>query len=221
MPVWNDMGMATHDLRVFLSDQENDKPVKSKAVVGRVDGVNRAFHTWDDRLVVGTLAVTVNDSVVPITLADPMMGRFEFATAPAVDPPPVIRAQYYYQYFTDEEIETALEQGSSQMDANGDPTLVVPGLQLACLHFAGFLLYEKMAMRWVERMTSRFLMEEAPVQGEDLGRSNLFRDMARDLRNEARNLRTHFYQGQGRRSKPAFSVYYPQGTGRGWIGPRT
>jgi hypothetical protein len=212
------MQQAIDALRVFLSDGPTDKPVKGKSIVGPVNGTNVNFYTWDDRLVAGTLRVFVNDvdSTVTILDDDLAIGYFTLAAAPRVDSR--ILAQYFYQYFFDHELDTFLTQAASQYDANGNVVLLDIGLQLSCLHFAGFFAYQKLSMRWVERMTSRFLLQEAPVEADVLNRANLFKAQAEQLREEARRLRLDFYQQQGRRAQAAFGVSYPRIPR---VGPRT
>src|SRR3990172_615176 len=209
MATWPTLGAALTDLRAFLSDGPQDKPVKGKAIIGRIDGVNTGFYTWDDRLVKGSLTVSVNDADAAVSILDPdlVLGYFTFTTAPPIGA--VIRAHYFYQYFFDSELEVALTQAASQTDAAGNVTLIAPGLQLSILHFAGFLAYEKMAMKWTERLSSRFLLLEAPIEQDLLSKSNMFRDIARDLRESARVIRLDYYQSQGRRATPAFGTYFP------------
>lgn len=208
MGVWPDYTTAIADLRRFVSDGPQDRPVKLKQIVGVVNGVNKTFLIFDDRILPGSLVVTVDDAVVSATLTDPVTGIFETDT-----PPPVgstVRAAYYFQYFLDEELKQALELAIGEVTESESITSISPGFKLAALSFAGSFAYQKQAMRWAQRMSSRFLLEEEPVQAETLTRSNMFRDIARDLLRQGRELRDNFYQRHGRRNAPSFAVYKPR-----------
>jgi len=77
-------GRATggNELRAFLNDGAQDRPVKNKQLIGVVDGVNTSFLTFDDRVVPGSLVVTVDLAQVPATLNDPVMGIIIVTTTP-------------------------------------------------------------------------------------------------------------------------------------------
>ena len=47
---WQTQAAARADLRKFLNDGPLDRPVKNKQVIGVVDGSNKEFMTWDDRI---------------------------------------------------------------------------------------------------------------------------------------------------------------------------
>lgn len=208
--MWADTAAALTALRQFLNDGPTDRPVKSKQIIGPANGVNKVFFTWEDRLITGTVSTIVNDTVIAegANLAvNQALGQLTYLVAPP--PSAAIVASYFFQYFTDAELTSALTAGLGQIS---DATLVtnVPnGLQQAVLCFAGYFAYYKQAMRWAQRMSERFILQDAPLDSETLGRSNLFRQMANDLYKQAREMREDYYTQQGRREQPAWTVVKP------------
>ena len=75
-----------------------------------------------------------------------------------------------------------------------------------------YYLYEKLATRWVERMTSRFLTEEAPSEDDNVNRANLFQSRADRYLKTAQALRLDYYQNHGRRARIAWGIYKPSPT---------
>ncbi len=212
MSTWPSVAAAVTNLRTFLNDGPLDRLVKQKLVVGAVDGVNTQFFTFEDRIIGSTLAVTVSFVPVVVTVNDSVTGEFHTATPPDRDT--TVRAQYFYQYFLDSELELALQMAVEQLvdvDILASGTARVPeGMKLAALHYAGAFAYQKQAMRWMERLSHKFLLEEEPLQNEALARSNMFRDMAKDLLRNGEHFRDDFYKTQGRQLRPAFRVYRPR-----------
>lgn len=216
MASWPSIAAAVADLRVFLNDGPQDRLVKQKLVVGAIDGVNTQFFTFEDRIIGSTLVVTVSFVPVPVTVNDEVTGEFRTDTPPDRDS--TVRAQYFYRYFLDAELEVALESTAEQLLDVDDITKTPGGMKLATLHYAGAFAYQKQAMRWMERLSHKFLLEEEPLQNEALARSNMFKDMANNLLKNGEHFRDDFYKTQGRQLRPAFRVYRPR---IGMIGPRT
>lgn len=211
MSTWNAVVDAVEDVRKFLNDGPMDKPVKGKRVFGTVDGVNRVFYAFDDRLVLGSLRATVNDVFVAIgdiVIDDPIIGQFTLDTAPAARA--TVRAHYYFQYFLDEELQTALESAAQQL-TESDSILATPvGLKASAMAFAGHFAFTKQALRWAERVSSRFLAEEAPSDSDLTSRTNLFQQIANAMLKNAETLRTSYYTSHGRRNIPGMQAVYPR-----------
>jgi hypothetical protein len=208
--VWPDVATARADLRTFMSDGPNDRPVKAKQLIGTVDGVNQTFLTWDDRLVDGTFAATIDGvAVIPanVVVTDPIMGIITFTPAPTQQS--VVRAQYYFQYFLDPEIDDAMVMAAEQINEQADITAVIIGLKSAALNFGAHFCFQKQAIRWAQRMSSRFLLQEEPVDQEVDKRSNLFLQLAKGYYDQAVKMRDSYYMRHGRRHAPAMAVYKP------------
>ncbi len=209
MPNWITAAEARDELRAFLNDGPVDRPVKSKIVIGVVDGVNKIYYTFDDRVVSGTLVPTIDGvDQSAFTLDDPILGKFTFTTAPVAQS--TVRARYYYQFFLDSELDEFLRMAAGQIRETDDITTVIPGLKNAALNFAGHFAFAKQAIRWAQRMSERFILEDAPVEGEPQARSNLFKSLSQMYYDTAVKMREDYYKRHGRREAPAFNVYKPR-----------
>ncbi len=211
MANWPDMTTAVADLRRFVNDSPQDRPIKRKQVVGRIDGVNVDFMTWDDRLIDGTLVITVDDAKLPpaqVLIDDLILGTFHLDTAPAQQT--TVRASYFFQFFLDVDLVESMQMASQEISEGDDPTLIQSGLKLAALNFGAYVAYSKQAMRWAQRKSAQFLLEEEPLSDDNMNRSNLFQKLADSYKKNAIDLRQGFYQRHGRRDAPAFTVYKPR-----------
>lgn len=212
MPNWTSVAEARGELRAFLNDGPQDRPVKNKLVIGAVDGVNQVFFTFDDRIVAGTIAFSFDFVEQPsgiITDSDLVQGRF------VLTPPPPenvgVRARYYWQLFLDSELDEALRLAAGEIHETDDITTVEPGLKNAALHYAASFAFTKQHTRWiVQRQSEKFLLLESPVDNGAQQRANEFKDAAAAYYKMANELRDAFYQRHGRRHAPAFNVYKPR-----------
>ena len=218
MPVWADLPTAVAALRAFLDDGPTDRPIKAKQVRGTVDGVNQTFTTWEDRLVVNTLVASIDDVDQPggsLTVLELIMGRFSLTPAPPTGS--VVRAHYYFQYFTDSDLEEAMREACGEVLQIENPDGIPIGLKQSTLNFGAFFAFTKQSIRWATRMSGRFLLQEEPIDAETMNRSNLFKDLADGFFDKARVMRDDFYMRHSRRQAPAFAVFKPR---IGQIGPR-
>lgn len=219
MPNWhiNGLTQAVTDLRVFLHDGPNDRFVKQKIVAGAVDGANTEFFTFEDRILNDArFQVTVDFQLVAAVIDDAIEGRLHTTLPPAEGT--TVRARYFFQYFLDSDLQQALQDGAIQC-LDTDQIVQVPlGMEYAVMNYAGHFAYQKQSMRWAERMSHKFLLEEEPLINEALNRSNLFQRIANDLIKNGEHFRDDFYKRKGRQFIPSFGVYKPR---IGAIGPRT
>lgn len=217
MANWPSQQAAIDDLRRFVNDGSTDRPVKRKQVIGRVDGVNTNFMTWDDRIISQTLIVSVDDAPyapAQIVVDDSILGTFHLVAAagPVPVPPPLqstVRAAYYFQYFLDSELNEALMMSAQIITEGDDPTLIASGLKPAAMHFGASFAYGKQAMRWAQRKSAQFLLEEEPLSDDVMNRSNLFERMRESYYKQGIALRDSFYMRDGRRNVPSFNVFKP------------
>lgn len=210
MGVWADEGAAVADLRRFLNDGPTDRPVKGKPVIGRVDAINTTFITWDDRLVDGTLRVMDNNLVLPdtaVTLVDSITGEFTITPPPALTH--TILALYYFQYFLDADMVEALEMATESISSSDDITTVAVGFRPAALAFASSWAYEKQSMRWTQRLSNRFRVEEEPTDKDVSERPKLFKLWADDFWEKGVKFRDDVYTRQGRRNVPSIARTSP------------
>lgn len=215
MPVWPDIATAAAELRTYLNDGPTDRPVKQKQLVGEVDGTNTEFFAFEERVVVGSLVVNVNFTPVASVLSDAVLGLVTLPVPPARGS--VVRARYYYQYFLQSELQESLIHACGQILSTEDVTQIPLGLKEPALAYAAYFAYTKQAIRWAQRMSQKFLLEEDPIQQETMNRSNLFRQLAKGFMDEARIMRDDYYKRQSRQLAPAATVTKPFIP---WIGTR-
>src|SRR5512147_374498 len=148
MGAWPDLATAASDLRTYLNDNPTDRPIKQKIAIGEVDGYNINYFTFDDRLVAGTLSVTIDFIAAAlatpprtVTLLDPVMGHFTLDPAPA--PSQVVRCNYYFQLFLDADITEALNRAMGQVFDTADITTIPIGLGQVVLNFGGYFAFTK------------------------------------------------------------------------------
>ncbi len=210
MGAWPDTTTARNELRAFLNDGPQDRPVKAKILIGPVDGVNTVFFTFDDRLVTGSLVVSIDYVDLPgaqVTLNDPVFGKITLTTPPAAQT--TVRGRYFFQFFLDSELDEALRNAAGEIHESDDITLTALGLKNAALNFAGYFSFTKQAIRWAQRMSEKFILEDAPVEDGSIARPNLFNQLAQSYLKNAIQLRDSYYQRHGRRNAPAFTVFKP------------
>lgn len=211
MGVWASAAEARDALRAFINDGPTDRPVKLKQVVGSVDGTNVTFFAWDDRIIPGTLVLSLDGIDQPggfiANTTDYIMGVIVTTTPPPADQ--ALRARYYFQYFIDSELDEALQMAANQITETDDITSIVPGLKVAALNFGAHFGFQKQAIRWAQRMSSKFLLQEEPIDTEVEKRSNLFLQLAREYYKQGVQMRDSYYTRHGRRHAPAMGVYKP------------
>lgn len=204
MGVWPDVATAVSDLRAYLNDGPTDRPIKSKQVVGVVNGTNVNFMTFEDRIIETSLVVTVDYSDVAdndVVVDDASMGRFHLRTAPIAGQ--VVRAHYYFQFFLDGELREAVQLATGEVLNTEDVGGIPIGLKTATLNFGGYFAFNKQAIRWATRMSNRFLLEEEPLEQETNNRANHFKTLAKNYFDEARIMRDDYYKRHSRGLAPA------------------
>lgn len=223
MANWPDLGSAVDNLRRFVNDAPSDRPVKRKQVIGRVDGVNVHYMTFDDRIIDTTLVVSLDDApydASQIAVDDPILGTFHLQPGsdppnqPAVPPPQqsTVRAAYFYQYFLDDDLVEAMTLSANIINESDIVTNIANGLKPAALHFGASFAYGKQAMRWAQRKSAQFQLEEEPLSDEVMNRSNLFQKLSDGYYSKGIKLRDSYYMRDGRRNAPAFSMFKPNTT---------
>jgi hypothetical protein len=208
---WLDVSTARADLRRFLNDGPSDRPVKMKQVVGLIDGANKQFMTWEDRLVDGTLVVSVDFVDLAgsqVTVNDSTFGIFTLVAAP--QPGQIVRARYYHQFFTDAELDESLQMAAIECVDGDDITLVPLMLKTAALNFGGHFSYQKQAIRWANQMSTRFVLEEQPTEQDLQTKPSHYRQIAQDYWKQGVIMRDGAYMRRGRRNAPAVAVNKPR-----------
>lgn len=211
MPTW---ASPVSDLRTLLSDGLQDKRAHQKKLVGYCDGINKIFKTVETRYVPLSVKVykVTGSTITLLTIAtdytedDPVAGDILMVTAPIANA--VIKASYYWRHFIDSELNFFLINAAQKLGGFTDPTLIDPDLQPAAIHFAAADAYEKLAVRWMERLSEQYLVEDSPGvgDGKPMPKPEDFAKLADFMMKRALTLRDDFYKRQGRRFAPSVGI---------------
>lgn len=197
------------DLRALLSDQGNDRHAYRKRVFGKINGTNTTFKTFETRRVgtlvgaVAPLGAYVDGSLVAVASDTPVVGEFVLAAAPLDGS--VVEATYYYQWFLDVELSVFLKNAAQWIGVGDDVTKVEDGLQPAALHFAAQEAYHKIAVRWAERWSEMYLLEDRPSESNNDSIVDTYRNLSKDFRMKAEALRSGFYGRNDQSNAPLFA----------------
>lgn len=207
---------ALADLRSFINDSGNENLVKEQAVFGPTNGQNRAFFTFHDRLVAPAGIQSASDvtrlriyfdaqeiAASGVNVTDTVRGQFEVTQVPSGNE---VRASYYFQQNLDAELNQYLRFAAQQVSATTIDQ-VSEGLQLAALHYAAAQAYSRLSVRWHQRKSEQFLLQDQPQRQEAEQRIMFYREESARLMKAAQELRREFYEyRQDRGRAPAFKI---------------
>lgn len=210
---WPSTAAGILALRTLIHDGPTDKRAINKKVLGVVDGTNVTFMTFEYRRV-GTFTspafpvpgVFVNGVLVPgnkVTNDDPASGVFQLDPSALPTARQPFTASYYYQWFTDPELDTFLQNASSWLGSGTAYQNIPDGLNAAALRFAAQEAYEKAAMKYTTRMSEVFQLDDAPKE-EVLKAVEAFREMADDFMAKAETMRDDYWTRQGQALAPNY-----------------
>lgn len=206
------------DLRELLNDGDDDRYVYRKKVFGQQNGTNKTFKTFEFRRVTNFTDATLSAAPLGVYIngvrLDPTKivsddiktGEFTLATsqtAPAVTDQ--VRATYYTEQFLDAELNTFITRATQSLQLGNDPTNVDPALRDAVLYYAASEGMKKIAMRWTQRASDAFLLEDAPKK-EALGVAETYAKLSSDYYKEAFKRRDDFYTRAGQALAPNFQT---------------
>jgi hypothetical protein len=141
------------------------------------------------------------------TITDSVRGLITISNPPAQQT--AVRASYYFQFFLDAELDEALRNAAGEIVESDDITLLAFGFKNAALNFAGYFCFTKQAIRWAQRMSEKFILEDSPVEDGSITRPNLFQQLAQNYYKNAVQMRNDYYQRHGRRFAPAYAMFKP------------
>lgn len=204
---------ARSDLRALLSDGPTDKLRYRKRMIGDVNGVNLRFKSFEFRRVTDfftesslSLGVFVNGvrqtEGVQVTADFPEIGEVILSTAPSNTSR--VEGTFYIQWFKDSELDVFLKNATQWLSMGEDVTKVEAGLQPASLYYAAQEAMHKMAVRWAERLSETYKMEDQ-IQGATTPVDD-FRRLAKDYRDKSEALRKNFYLRNDQAEAPLFGV---------------
>ena len=210
---WPNTASAITALRTLIKDNPQDKLCSTKAVIGEMNGTNSIFKTFEYRRVnsfassagvVFPQGVYKNGTLLPssgVTQDDPTSGAFQLAVVPVSRDS--IRATYYYQWFTDPELDSFFQNASTWLGFGPTYINLDDGLNASALRFAAQEAYLAAAMKYSQRMSEVYKLEDAPSE-EILKALEAFRNMADSFMKDATSLRDDFYTRQGQSKAPLF-----------------
>lgn len=203
---------AITEFRQVMADTDLHKHSFQKKVLGRKDGDNTKFITFDKRVIEDTFTVQVDGVDVTFTMDDPVKGTFTVNEAPASNQE--LTASYYWQWWLDEEIKNFLNKGA---ESTGQFTDTIPdnsylkiqaGLRSAAMlygaYWATMSLIKYLEMR---RHSSEYVIEEdGNRDANDAAMIDAMRREAADYITRADTARDDFWKRLGQRAKPSFGV---------------
>ena len=200
---------ALSDLRNLLSDNVTDRYCYRKKVFGQINGVNLSFKTFEFRRVTNfTSAVTplgvyisgVRVLDTNVTIDDVASGEFTLAASVVPVDGQIVQATYYTQQFLDSELTSFLTNAcQSFLQLGSDFTQIDPALIEAALHYAAGNGLKKLSMRWSQRASDAFLLEDVPKK-EAIGLADTISKLGMDYIKLATSLRDSAYTNRGGQS---------------------
>ena len=204
--------VAVTELRQLLADTEFHKKATNKKLIGKIDGDNKSFVTYDKRILEDTLEVMVDGTQVNFTLEDSVKGLITINDAPSINSK--VTANYYFQFWIDDELKTFLNKGAeatsqwSSVIPDQAYLQILPGLKTAALFVAASLAQRSLIQFLVNRRHS----EEFNIE-QDGNDDSAFSQMINALQknadqywNDGMKFRDDFYKRQGKREAPAFAI---------------
>lgn len=194
-----------------MSDGPTDRYVYRKKCFGQVDGINSSFKTFEYRRVTDfttsatPLGVYVSGTIAAASADSTATGEVILSIAPT--PGQVVAATYYYQWFLDSELSSFLSYAAQWLGFGVDPQNVPVGLQPSGLYYAGQEAYHKLAIKWSERASETYLLEDQP-DPKILGLADTYRKMAEDFKKKSVELRDQYYTRQGQTLAPNFGTAF-------------
>lgn len=209
---WADSPTAITALRTLVKDNPQDKLCSTKEVIGERNGSNKIFKTFEYRRLTDfsstglsfPLGLYLNGTMMSSTGVgqdDMASGAFSLVNAPADTD--TLRATYYYQWFTDPELDNFLQNASTWLGFGPSYIGIPDGLNAACLRFAAQEAYLAASMKYATRMSEVYKLEDAPSE-EIVKALDAFKSMANDFMKSAETLRDDYYKRQGQPNAPVF-----------------
>ncbi len=205
---------AISDLRKLLFDDTDGKYFYRKKMLGEVNGVNLAFKSFEPRRLtdfttaVGPLGIYVSGTILNASVVasdDVITGEVFLKPGNAPLDGKVVEATYYQQQFTDAELNTFLTQTSKSFLQLGEDFSQIPdNLQQAALNYTASQCLMMLAMRWTNRASDTFLLQDAPKK-ESQGVAKSFSDLAQVFMKSATTMRNDAYSTRaGQTLQPNF-----------------
>lgn len=211
---WASSAVAISALRTLIFDGPVDK-MADKDLIGRRDGTNKIFKTFEYRRVTSfmvassPIGIYKNGTILPVSsiasddtgTGSQGTGLIGLVTAPVSTDS--LKAVYFYQWFQDSDLDGFLQNAASWLGFGTTYATLPDGLNAAALRFAAQEAYLAAAMKYSTRVSEVYKVEDGPA--EDISKSiDSFRAMASDFMDKARDLRDDYYTRSGASKAPSF-----------------
>lgn len=194
------------ELRRIVSDGPTDKRTVLKKCIGRSDGTNKQFITFEVRRLTTfnpapsfPLGVYVDGVSAAVAIDDPVSGIFELAVAPAANKS--VEATYYSQWFTDSQITQFMTDAALFCRAGADANNIDVGLRHAALKYASSEAYQFLSLYWSRQTAEAFKLNDA-LEKDRFNLIKAYADMSKTFRQEAETIRDDYYSRAGRQKQP-------------------
>lgn len=180
-----------------------------KQVIGKVDGVNTLFKTFEMRRITNFISPDVGFGVyvdgVLVTVSSENLDVGSFIVAAAPDEGKTITANYNVQWFTDEELTEFLVSAAEWVSL-GDEFLKIPvGLRPAAKEYAASQAYQKLVSRFSMNLAETYQLYDAPDQ-KRFDPISAYMNVSKKKFDMAFKLRDDFYSRQGQSLQPLTGV---------------
>lgn len=203
---------AVADLRELLADSTSHKRATNKKLVGPINGTNVTFYAYDKRIVKLSVEVRLDGTDVEFDVVDAVAGKIVLTEAPLENTD--LRADYYWQFWSDESLKGFLNRGAQSCSYFDDSApeksfeQAAPGLRNAILYYAASDANRALIQYLNNRRHSEeFLLEQDG--NDDTNHSETIAELRRGADSywkQAETTRDEYYERQGRRNKPSFAV---------------
>lgn len=152
MAVW-DISSATSSLRSLLGDNASDKYEFKADVYPTPNGITTRFFVGQTRLASGTLEVYHNGVLIPAvsgSAIDHAKGSFTYDGDNDGPPKGLVQASFYYQWFTDAELEVFLTEASNMLMFDSPSGDFSVGLRPTLQAWACYNAYMRKAAEFAE-----------------------------------------------------------------------
>lgn len=200
---------ALTELRALLSDGDTDRYYFRKKCLGETNGTNTRYKTLEFRRVTdftSAQGVYKNNVLLPVSaISTDILATGEFILNTAPVDGDLIEASYYTQWFTEAELDIFLKNSSRWLSSSDTYANLPSGLFPCALKYAASEAYQKMAERWMVKISEGFKLEDAPKEDTKTP-VDYFVNLSKLFRGEALKLRDEYYKRQGRSLQPLFGA---------------
>lgn len=198
---------AISDVRKILSDGPTDKLAFQKKVIGRQDGTNLVYKTFEARRISSFLGtptvpagVFLDGLAKSVTAEDLESGQFTVA-APAPGQSQLLNATYYYRWFNDDELNEFLIDAAEWLGLSSAYIDIPEGLRPAAKEYAAHKAYQKLVSKMSVNLAETYQLYDAPDE-KRFNPVSTYAKVSMDKFKLATQMRDDFYSRKGQAKAP-------------------